>query len=119
MPGPFAAIPLLFAQAAAPQGSNSILVQLLPFLPIFLFGYLLLIRPQQQQERKRKEMIKALKRNDKVLTAAGIYGTVLSVDLANDRVMLRVDDEGRVKIPFTMSSIVRLLERSDKAAEPA
>lgn len=111
--GPFAAMPLLFAQAAANPNPNP-LVTFLPFLPILLFGYLLLIRPQQQQERKRKEMIKALKRNDKVLTMAGIYGTVLSVDAANDRVVLRVDEDGRVKIPFTMSSVVRLVETADK-----
>ena len=111
--GPFAAALSLFAQAAAPAATNP-LVQFLPFVPVFLFGYLLLIRPQQQQERKRKEMIKKLKKNDKVLTMAGIYGTVLSVDTANDRVVLRVDDDGRIKIPFTMASVVRVVEVSDR-----
>ena len=36
--------------------------------------------PQQQQEKKRRAMIDALKKNDKVVTAGGIFGTVVSVD---------------------------------------
>ena len=36
--------------------------------------------PQQQQEKKRQAMIDALKKNDKVVTTGGIYGTVVSVD---------------------------------------
>ena len=111
----FAAVPLLFAQAAQQQtGLLNLLLPLLPILPLF---YLLIIRPQQQQEKKRKEMIRALKRNDKVLTMAGIYGTVQSVDADNDRVVLKVDEDGRVKIPFTMSSVVRVVESAD--AKPA
>ena len=43
-------------------------------------------------------MIEALKKNDKVLTAGGIYGTVVSVDPARDRVVLRVDDDKGVKL---------------------
>jgi len=115
--GPFDAVPLLFAQAAA-QGPSP-LSTLIPLLPIPILFYLLMYRPQQQQERKRKDMIKALKKNDRVLTMAGIYGTVLSVDPANDRMVLRVDDDGRVKIPFTMSSVVRLVDGSGKASETA
>ena len=52
----------------------------MPFLGIPVMFYLIMVRPQQQQERKRREMIDALKKNDKVLTAGGIYGTVISVD---------------------------------------
>ena len=83
----------------------------------FVF-YFLLIRPQQQQEKKRKELITALKKNDKVLTAAGIYGTVVSVDEKGDKVQLRLDDDGKVKITFTRASIVRVLnESSEKSSE--
>ena len=55
-------------------------------------------------------MIDALKKNDKVLTTAGIYGTVVSVDAEHDRVVLRVDDDRGVKVAFTKASIVRVLD---------
>ena len=66
-----AAIPLLFAADAPPAGAApSAISQLLPFLPIPILFYLLLIRPKQLDDRKRLEMIGALKKNDKVLMAS-------------------------------------------------
>src|ERR1700722_17970565 len=105
MIGFLAEIPLLFAQDAA---SGSIWSLLLPLAPIPFLYYFLVFMPQQQQEKKRRAMIDGLKKNDKVLTNGGIYGTVISVDPANDRVVLRVDDG--VKITFTKSSVARVLE---------
>jgi preprotein translocase subunit YajC len=111
MLGLFSAFFTIFAQAApaAAKADPNPLLQYLPLLPIPFVFYLMLIRPQQQQEKKRKEMINALKKNDKVVTAAGMYGTVLSVDEKNDRVQLRLDDDGKVKITFTKASIVRVI----------
>ncbi len=117
--GPLDAFAYLVAQAAPAAGKDPGLIQYLPLLPIPFIFYFLLLRPQQQQDKKRRQMIAAIKKNDKVLTAGGIYGTITSVDPANDRVVLRVDDEGRVKIPFTMASIVRVLEVSPDKGSPA
>ena len=65
-------------------------------------------------------MIDALKKNDKVLTSAGIYGTVVSVDEEDDRVVVRVDDDRGVKVAFSKASIVRVLDGSaDKSKEKA
>jgi preprotein translocase subunit YajC len=92
-------------------------------LPLYLAGfvlifYFLLLRPQRQQEQKRRAMIDALKKNDKVLTTGGIYGTVTSVDAASDRVVLRIDDEKGVKVAFSRSSVARVLEpAAEKPAE--
>ncbi len=118
--GPLDAFSFLIAQVApAVAGKDPGYIQYLPLLPIPFIFYFLLLRPQQQQDKKRRQMITAIKKNDRVLTAGGIYGTVTSVDLANDRVVLRVDDDGRVKIPFTMASIVRVIEVSPEKATEA
>jgi preprotein translocase subunit YajC len=111
----FADIPIMFAQEG-PSGSFWQLI--LPFLPIIPLFYFLFIMPQQQQEKKRRAMIDSLKKNDKVLTTGGIYGTVMSVDAKNDKVVLRVDDERGVKLAFTRASVGRVIESSsDKSAE--
>ena len=53
-----------------------------------------------------------------MLTTGGIYGTVMSVDAKQDKVVLRVDDERGVKLAFTRASVARVLESSsDKSAE--
>ncbi len=124
------ALPLLFAQNAAPAGgagagTSQGLVTFLPYVAIIgLWFYLLLIRPQQKQEKQRREMINALKKNDKVLTSAGIYGTVVSVDEKEDRVLVRIDDDRGVRVAFSKSSIVRIFDGAteksrDKATESA
>ncbi len=120
--GLLAALPFLFAQApaGAPAGAadspTNQFMQMVPFLAVIPIFYLLLYRPQQQQEKKRREMITRLKKNDKVLTAAGMYGTVLSVDNEADRVVLRLDDDGKVKVTFTKASIIRVV--GDPAEKP-
>ena len=107
-------LPPLFAQQ---DGGGAAL------LPLYIMGfvaitYFLLLRPQRQQEQKRRAMIDAIKKNDKVVTTGGIYGTVTSVDPTSDRVVLRIDDEKGVRVTFTRSSVARVIEPSaDKPAE--
>jgi preprotein translocase subunit YajC len=110
MPGLFEAIGPLFAQdAGAPSNNWTTLIFL---LPIPLLFYFMIYLPQKDQEKKRRAMIEALKKNDKVVTAGGIYGTVVSIDAASGRVGLRIDDEKHVKMSIDRSSVVRVLEGS-------
>ncbi|WP_422930992.1 preprotein translocase subunit YajC [Singulisphaera sp. PoT] len=126
MPDQFLDFPLIFAQNA-PAGNGGAgaggggLLNMLPFIAIIvLWGYFLLFRPQQQQEKRRREMLGALKKNDRVVTAAGIYGTVVSIDPDQDKVVLRIDDDRGVKVAFTKAAVVRILDAgSEKTAEPA
>jgi preprotein translocase subunit YajC len=120
MLGSLAPFFFFFAQAPAgpAKGEPSPYLQFAPFVAAPFIFYFLMIRPQQLQEKKRKEMIGKLKKNDKVLTASGMYGTVVSVDDQNDRIQLRLDDDGKVKITFTRASIVRVFnEAGEKPAE--
>jgi preprotein translocase subunit YajC len=110
-------IPIVFAQDANGGSFWSTFVML---APIPLLFYFLFIRPQQQTEHKRRSMMDTLKKNDKVLTTGGMYATVVSVDPAHDKVVLRVDDERGVKLAFTRASVARILDSSsDKSSEKA
>ncbi len=111
MIGLFAELPLVFAQDG---GSGSIWSILLPLAPIPLIFYYFLIRPQQQQEQKRRSMLDGLKKHDQVVTTGGVYGTVISIDPKNDRVVLRVDDERGVKMAFTRASVARVTDASSE-----
>lgn len=84
------------------QGDGaSPLLQLMPFILIFLIFYFLLIRPQQRQQKEREAMLKALERGDEVVTSGGVHGVitgiaddVLTVEIANlkgERVRVKVD----------------------------
>lgn len=99
------------AQAAQPgqQAPPPLPLQLLPLVAIGIAAYLLLFRPERERVRKQQAMLGNLKKNDRVVTASGIYGTVAAVDRDNDRVTLRIDDSANVKITVTLASIGRLL----------
>ncbi|MGP0064416.1 MAG: preprotein translocase subunit YajC [Isosphaeraceae bacterium] len=98
-------LPLVFAQDA---GNSS---WFLPYVIVpIVIVYLMIIRPQKNQDQKRRAMLDAMKKNDKVLTNGGMYGTVISVDATQDRVVLRIDDEKGVKATFAKSAVARVIE---------
>ena len=82
---------------------------------VALFGllYFLMIRPQQQRQKKHQDLIKGLKVNDKVVTAGGIYGTV--VKAKEDTLILRVADNVRIEVLKTAIGQVR--ESSEEEEE--
>ncbi len=63
--------------------------------------------------RKQRELLSNVKKNDRVITASGIVGTVSSVDREQDRVVLKVDESSNAKITFTLASVNRVLTDSD------
>lgn len=64
------------------------------FIAMIVIFYFLLIRPQQRRTRRRNAMLGGLKKKDNVITIGGIYGTI--VDLTEDRVVLRVNENTRI-----------------------
>jgi len=74
---------LAFA-AAAPAGSAgsgmSAIVNFVPLILIFVVFYFLLIRPQQQQMKKHRAKLSAVKKGDQVVTGGGLVGKVTRVD---------------------------------------
>ena len=66
----------------------SIVGSLLPMILIFVVFYLLMIRPQRKKEKKVKEMLDSLKKDDRICTIGGIYGTI--VNIKDDTVTLAV-----------------------------
>ena len=113
--GLFAFADPVAAPAAEPAGSP--LAQLLPLIFIPFLFYFLILRPQQAQEKKRRATIDRVKKNDKVLTSGGIYGTVTSVDPDSDKVVVRVDDDKGVKMSFSKSAIVKVLDEGTGKAD--
>jgi preprotein translocase subunit YajC len=95
----------------APQG-GSILSLIIPVGLIFVLMYFMIIRPQRRQEQKRREMIAAITKNDRVLTAGGIIGVV--TNLKDDELTLRIDDARDVKVRVTRTAVTMVLEREDK-----
>ena len=73
---------------AAPSAATSPLVQMVPYLLMFVIFYFVLLAPMRKQQKKQKELLAALKKGDRVVTSGGIHGTIAQVEedrLAQDR----------------------------------
>jgi preprotein translocase subunit YajC len=77
------------------QAANPIL-NLLPLVLVFLVFYFLLIKPQKDRQQEHKRILQNLKKNDEVVTAGGLHGTVVNVK--DTTVILRVDENVRVEV---------------------
>jgi preprotein translocase subunit YajC len=84
---------------------------------IFLIFWMLVIRPQGKERKKRELLLKAIKKNDRVVTTAGLHGRVVSA--SDTIVVLEVADGVRMK--FDRSAIWRVVEDEPAAetVEPA
>ena len=55
------------------------IVQFIPLILIFAVFYFLLIRPQQRRAKEHRDMVSAMQRGDKVITAGGLRAKVIKV----------------------------------------
>jgi len=78
------------------QQGASILGSLLPLIIIFVIFYFLIIRPQQIQQKKHKEMVEGLKKGDKIVTTGGIIAEVVKNE--EKYIKAKISDNTEVKI---------------------
>ncbi len=83
-----------------------ILGQLLPFVFLIAIMYFVIIRPQQKEAKTRQEMIMALKKGDRVITAGGLIVVVYKVE--EQFLSVKINEEVVVKI--TKDSVIRKYE---------
>jgi preprotein translocase subunit YajC len=110
---------MLFALMLLADGEQTGPPSWTPFLmllPMILVFYLFVMRPAKRQEAQRQALVNALKKNDKVLTSSGIIGTVVSISEKEDEVIVRVDDNCKVRM--LKSSINRNLTQEEAAKKP-
>lgn len=101
------------ADSKPPAGPLELLITYFPMILIVVAAWFLLYRPERERMRKQRELLSNVKKNDRVITASGIVGTVSSVDRDQDRVVLKVDESSNTKITFTLASVNRVLADSE------
>jgi preprotein translocase subunit YajC len=94
------------AAPAATTGGSAMLLQLLPFVLIFVVMYFLIIRPQRTKMRQHQDMIRAVRRGDTVVTSGGIIGKIARV-VDDNEIELEVAEKTRVRLARTAIAEVR------------
>ena len=108
---------LALAPAPTPPGTQpNPTAQLVQTVGMFvLMGvvfYFLLIRPQRSRAKQQEDLLKALKSGDKIVTASGIIGVVISVK--EKSVSIRSSD---AKLEILKTAISEITERAGEASQ--
>ncbi len=82
------------------------------FVAMILFSFL----GQRRDRKKKKAMINAVKKHDRVQTVGGVIGSV--VELKPDTVVLKVDETSNTRITFARSAIQQVLTVSSEPMAP-
>ena len=75
---------------------------MLPILLIIPVLYFVMIRPQQKRQKQWQAMLAAIKAGDRVTTAGGIRGIILSIK--DDVIVIRVAPDG-IKLEVAKNAI--------------
>ena len=106
---------VIIAMGTAPQvpgqPAPSPFVQFVPMVLIVVVFYFLLIRPQQKRAKQQAELLKTLKSGDRVATASGLIGIIISVK--DNTVSLRSADS---KLEMTKASVTEILTSEGSSA---
>ena len=73
---------------------------LIMMVVLFAVMYFFMIRPQQKKQKEIQNMRKTLQKGDKIITAGGVYGTILEVK--DQYFMVEIDKDVKVRIDKNM-----------------
>lgn len=103
----------MLAQAAAGQQQGTPgWAGIVPMVLMFVIFYFLLIRPQQKKAKEHAELLKTLKRGDKVVTNGGIVGVIITVK--DKYVTVRSEDS---KFEILRTAVTEITERGSASPE--
>jgi preprotein translocase subunit YajC len=111
------------AAPAAPANSGDFWTQFLSnpmsFLLIaMILLWVMVILPQQrqakEQQKKLTAALNALKKNDHVVTSAGIHGVIVNASADSPTVTIRIDDSNNTKLTINRDAIVRVVLEENK-----
>ncbi len=97
----------IFAEATT-SSTGQLLMTFIPLVLIFVFFYLLILRPQKKQEKKDAQMRENLEVGDEIVTNGGIVGIVFSIkedtvviETGGDRSKIRIKKWAIAKVEST------------------
>ena len=86
-----------------PEGPSKIM-NIMTIVAIAFFFYLIVLKPSRD-EKTRRSLLDAIKKNDRVVTAAGIKGIVSSVNREKNEAVVTIDENTKTRMTVTLDSI--------------
>jgi preprotein translocase subunit YajC len=85
------------------QAGSAGIMNIVMLLGIMVVFYFFMIRPQQTKAKEQLAFVNALKEGDKVITAGGVHGKIVSV--REKTVVVEIDSAKGVRVVFEKTSI--------------
>ena len=111
---------LLFADQAAGGAASLLQSPMIPLLLIGMVFYFMIVRPERQRRNTHLSLLESLKKNDRVVTTGGIFGTIVNVhkgDGGDDSVIIKVDESNNTRLKIQRSAIARVVTSKNAVAE--
>ena len=86
---------------------------MLPFLLLIPLMYFVMIRPQQKRQKQWQQMLGSIKTGDKVTTAGGIRGIIMSIK--DDAIIIRVAPDN-IKLEVAKSAIASVTTQEESGS---
>lgn len=102
---------MMFAGGAPTAGGG--IIGFLPIIVLIPVLYLVMIRPQQKRQKQWQEMLGSIKAGDRVTTAGGIRGIILS--LKEDTIIIRVAPDN-IKLEVAKNAIASVTQEDSAAS---
>lgn len=74
---------------------------------------LIVVKPQQKQLKQHQRALADLKKNDRVVTAAGIHGTVVQITAEDPTVTIRIDENTGARMTINRETIAKIINNSE------
>jgi preprotein translocase subunit YajC len=82
--------------ASTGSSASSYIILLVFIVVIFGFMYFFTIRPQRKKQQETLKMLQALQKGEKIITNAGIYGTIDTV--YEDSFLIKTDSGSTMRV---------------------
>ncbi len=86
----------LMAQSQGGQGGGNPMVSMGLIILMFVVFYIFIIMPQNKKQKKLRDLIENLSKNDRVMTTGGIIGTV--VNKKDNVVTIKIAENTRIDV---------------------
>ena len=96
-------------------GAGAMLSLVLPLAVLFLLMYFMIMRPQQKEQQRVKNMLAAMEVGDTVVTTSGFYGVLINI--TEEDVIVEFGNNRNCRIPMRKSAIAEVEKASDGIAE--
>ena len=85
------------------QAGSAGIMNIVMLLGIMVVFYFFMIRPQQTKAKEQQAFVNGLKEGDKIVTAGGVHGKIVSV--REKTVVVEIDSAKGVRVVFEKTSI--------------